>query len=77
MAKVALKNRIREFLNERGIKPYGFCKAANISQNTGYGLVKDETRIPDPVVLGKICNAYRVQPSELIYWVADEELKAS
>lgn len=66
---MSLRNRIKEFVNELGITRYQFCKDTGLAENTGYRLYKDSTYIPGSEAMAKICDTYKVQPNELIYWV--------
>lgn len=77
MKSVALRNRIKPFITEMGKTPYQFWKDTGIAQKTAYRLYNDETKLPDPVVLDKICTTYQVQPNEVIYWVPNQDLQAS
>lgn len=64
-----LKNRIADFLEERGITPYRFWQDTGISRETAYRLANDPSSIPRENVLCAICTFYEVQPNEVIVWV--------
>ncbi len=66
-------NRIKEFLDSRGILPSHFSKQAGIAENTAYTLYKDPYKKPNSTVLDKICDTYRIEPSEILKWVPPEE----
>ncbi|BAU12514.1 hypothetical protein LEP3755_30440 [Leptolyngbya sp. NIES-3755] len=68
---MTVRNRIKAFINERGISVYRFRKEIDVAQSTAYSLVNEPDRIPNADVLNKICEAYRVQPGELLEWVPD------
>ena len=62
-----LKNRIKQLLKEYQISTYRFIKDTGIGGTTGYGLAKDPNKIPSAVIIEKICDAYEIQPSDVIY----------
>jgi DNA-binding Xre family transcriptional regulator len=64
-----VKNKIKQFLDGRGITPYRFRLDANIAQKTAYDLYNDSSQLPGSNVLSKICDAYKVQPGEVLEWV--------
>lgn len=64
-----MKNKIKTFLDRRGITPYRFRKDTGIAQRTAYDLYNNPEQLPSSTVLGKICDAYEVQPGELLEWV--------
>jgi DNA-binding Xre family transcriptional regulator len=68
-----VKNKIKEFLDARGITPYQFRKTTGIAQRTAYDLYNNPNQLPASTVLSKICDAYRVQPSEFLEWVPSDE----
>lgn len=68
-----IKNRVKEFVDGRGITRYQFHKETGIAPSTAYNLYDNPDWIPQVPVLNKICDFYRIQPSELIYWIPPEE----
>ncbi len=64
-----MKNRIKDFLAERGLSVYRFTKDAGISSTTAYALANTPEQLPSSTVLSKICDAYEVQPNEILVWV--------
>lgn len=68
-----MKNRIREFLAERGLSVYRFQKDTGISPTTAYALSNTPNQLPSSTVLTKICDAYQVQPNEILMWVPPEK----
>jgi DNA-binding Xre family transcriptional regulator len=66
-------NKIKPFLDGRGITPYRFQKDVGIAVRTAYDLYNLATQLPSSSVLSKICDAYRVQPGELLEWVESPE----
>lgn len=68
-----LRNRIKEFVDKRGITRYQFCKDTGLADNTGYRLYKDSAYIPGAEALAKICDTYEVQPNELISWIGENK----
>lgn len=67
-----LKNKVKQFCDKRGLTKYRFCKDTGISEGSGYALYNDDTLIPQKPTLTKICDTYKVQPCEIIYWVEDD-----
>lgn len=68
-----MKNKIKQFLDARGITPYRFKQDVGIAQRTAYDLCNNPSQIPSSTVLAKICDTYRIQPGEILEWVADEK----
>lgn len=68
-----VKNKIKEFVNARGLSVYAFRKAVGCSATTAYDLYHDPWQLPSSTVLTKICDAFRVQPTELLEWIAPED----
>jgi DNA-binding Xre family transcriptional regulator len=69
-------NRLKPFLDERGITPYRFQKDCRIAVRTAYSLYNLCTQLPSSQVLSKICDTYKVQPGEILEWVevVDQEV---
>jgi transcriptional regulator with XRE-family HTH domain len=63
---MVLKNRVKEFTENKGITIYKFAKDVGISFNTGYRLSNDPTHLPSITVLEMICDRYGVQPGEIV-----------
>ncbi|MEB3360141.1 MAG: helix-turn-helix transcriptional regulator [Synechococcales bacterium] len=64
-----VKNKIKQFLDARGITRYQFRQDTGIAQRTAYDLYAKPDQIPSSTVLEKICDAYQIQPGELLEWV--------
>lgn len=64
-----MKNRIKDFLAEKGISVYRFRKDVGIAASTAYDLSNRPDQLPSSTVLTKICDAYEVQPNEILVWV--------
>ena len=62
-------NKIRPFIEARGLSVYRFQKDTGVSPKTAYDLCNDPTQLPGSNVISKICDAYRVQPNEILEWV--------
>ncbi len=69
---MAIKNRVKEFISQQGLKRSEFARRTGVSNTTIYGLCKNENQIPDPFTMDRICSTFRVQPGVLIEWVPDE-----
>lgn len=73
MQPMPLKNRIKEFIDSKGITRYQFCKDTGLTQNTGYRLYNEPDYIPGADALLKICKAYKIQPGILIEYVEEDD----
>lgn len=67
-----MRNKIKEFVDSRGITAYQFIKETGIAPGTGYKLYKDAKHRPSPDVLEIICDTYEIQPNDVLEWVKDE-----
>lgn len=65
-----MKNKIKAFLDERGITPYRFRQDVGIAHRTAYDLYNNPEQLPSSTVLSKICDAYEIQPNEVLEWEA-------
>ncbi len=68
---VPLRNRIKEFVDSRGITPYQFRKDTGLASNTAYNLYNDPDYIPGATAMTKICQTYKIQPGILIEYIPD------
>ncbi len=66
-----MKNRIRQFIEKRGITRYRFWQDTGLGRDTAYRMCNDPGYIPTKSALDKICSAYRVQPGEFLEWLPD------
>lgn len=64
-----MRNKIKQFLESRDLSAYRLVKDTGISDTTGYRLAADPTYVPSAKVLEAICEAYNVQPGEILEWV--------
>lgn len=70
---MSVRNKIKPFLDARGVTPYQFERQAKIAHRTAYDLYNNPDQLPSSTVLTKICDAYKCQPGELLEWVPSEE----
>ncbi|MUH01119.1 helix-turn-helix domain-containing protein [Scytonema sp. UIC 10036] len=68
---MSVRNKIKQFIDERGITVYRFWQDTGVAQRTAYDLYNDPSALPNPSVLTKICDTYEVQPGELLFWTKD------
>lgn len=68
-----MKNKVKAFIDRKGITVYRFIKDTGIATNTGYSLYRNDRHMPSPGVLAAICDTYQVQPSEILEWVETKE----
>ena len=66
---MAMRNKLKQFLESKNLSVYRFQKDTGIAPKTAYDLVNDESKIPAPKVLEAICDAYEVQPGDLLEWI--------
>jgi len=69
-----VRNRIKQFIDHKGITRYQFGKDTGLSATTAYALYDNPWQVPHVIAMNKICDTYRVQPCELIEWVPPEEI---
>jgi DNA-binding Xre family transcriptional regulator len=66
---MALRLRLPELLEERGMTPYAFSKATNgrVSMSTAYRVARMRGRLAtfDATLLQAICDVLQVEPGEL------------
>ncbi len=72
-----MRNKIKEFLDSRGITPYRFRKDTGIAQRTAYDLYNNSSHYPSKEVMSKICNTYRIQPGDLLEWIPNENKEST
>ena len=72
-----MRNKIKEFVESRNMSVYAFREKAGIANKTAYDLVNTPTQIPSGNVITKICDAFEVQPNEILEWVPSMERKES
>lgn len=65
---MTVRNTIKEFVDKQGITVYAFWKKAGIAQGTAYSLYNNPYQLPNSSVISKICDAFRIQPNEILRW---------
>ncbi|MBW4619332.1 MAG: helix-turn-helix transcriptional regulator [Cyanosarcina radialis HA8281-LM2] len=70
---MAVRNKIKDFIEFQGISVYQFRKLTGISNATAYALTNKPDQYPSKDVMDKICSAFKVQPSDLLEWLEDNE----
>lgn len=68
-----MRNKIKQFLEERGKTRYQFWKETGIAARTAYDLYNKPEQLPSSTVLAKICSTYEIQPGELLEWVSEKK----
>ncbi|MEO0852191.1 MAG: helix-turn-helix transcriptional regulator [Cyanobacteria bacterium J06648_11] len=63
-----MRNRVKEFLEERSMSAYAFIKKTGIADTTGYKLAKDASHLPSIRVLETLCETFQVQATEFVVW---------
>lgn len=72
-----MKNKVKSFLESRGLSAYKFIQDTGIAPATGYALAKDENHLPSIRVLESICDTYKIQPGDLLEWVGDQDVASA
>jgi DNA-binding Xre family transcriptional regulator len=72
MEPVMIRNKIKQFVDERGLTPYRFWKDSGIGKATAYELYNDSGRVPDNETIRRICAVYGCKTSDLIEIKDDE-----
>lgn len=62
-------NKVKPFLESRGMSVYKFIQDTGVAPATGYKLAKSPSYLPGIRVLEVICDTYQVQPGEIVEWV--------
>lgn len=62
-----MRNKVKEFLDSRGITPYAFWKKTKIAKRTAYDLYNDPTHLPSIRTLERIMDTYREESDTFIY----------
>jgi DNA-binding Xre family transcriptional regulator len=68
-----VRNRLNEFIKERGITAYRFWKDTGLSRPTAYRVCSDPEYPLAGEVLDKICDTYQIQPGAILYWTPKKE----
>lgn len=68
-----MKNKVKAFVDQQGISVYEFRKRTQVAQRTAYDLYNNPYQLPNASVLNKICDAFKIQPNEILEWT--EEIK--
>lgn len=66
-------NKIKQFVDNKGMSVYQFWKEAKIAQRTAYDLYNNPNQLPNATVLKKICDTYEIQPNEILEWRKDKQ----
>ena len=59
-------NVVKKLVDSKGISVYKFRQDTGIAQRTAYDLYNDPKHLPSINTLIKICDAYDIQPTEVI-----------
>ncbi|MBN3948813.1 MAG: helix-turn-helix transcriptional regulator [Nostoc sp. NMS7] len=70
-----MRNRIKEFVDSRGISVYQFWQETGISRTTAYSLYNNSAQYLGRDVMDAICSRYNIQPDILLKWIPAQELK--
>ena len=64
-----IKNKIKSFVDDRGMTVYRFRDEVGIANGTAYGLYNRPHQYPSKEVVAKICKVYGVHPGDLLEYV--------
>jgi DNA-binding Xre family transcriptional regulator len=70
---MTMKNRIKPFVDGRGISVYQFRKDTGIANKTAYDLYNNPDQYLGRNVMDAICRVYNVQPGDLLEYVPEDE----
>lgn len=68
---MTMKNRIKEFVDGKGMSVYEFRKQTGIANRTAYDLYNNPEQYPGKGVMESICSTFNIQPGDLLYWEPD------
>jgi len=66
-----MKNKVKELIDSQGISIYEFRKRTGIANRTAYDLYHNSGQYPGPGVMDKICEAFNVQPGDILEYVKE------
>lgn len=66
-----MQNKIKAFVDGRGMTVYEFRKQTGIANKTAYDLYNNSEQYPSKNVMDKICSTFEIQPGDLLLWVSD------
>lgn len=66
---MAMRNKVKQFLEGRNLTAYRFIQETGISATTGYALNNDPNHLPSIKVIRQICDTYEIQPNDILEWV--------
>ncbi|GAB1544797.1 hypothetical protein NUACC21_74730 [Scytonema sp. NUACC21] len=67
-----IRNKIKQFVDARGLTPYRFWKDTKLGKATAYELYNDSERVPDNETIRRIRTAYNCKTSDLIEVIDDD-----
>lgn len=70
---MSMKNRLKLLLEERQWSAYKLIKNSKISHQTIYTVVNDPNYVPSMETVAEICETFKCQPNDVVYWVDDRE----
>ncbi len=66
-----MRNKVKELIDSQGISIYEFRKRTGIANRTAYDLYHNSGQYPGPGVMDKICEAFNVQPGDILEYVRE------
>jgi DNA-binding Xre family transcriptional regulator len=70
---MAIRNRVKDLVDSRGLTVYRFWQETGISRNTAYELYNNPDRYPMADVMDAICKTYLVTPNDVLEWIPSGE----
>ena len=64
-----MRNKVKQFVDGKGISVYQFWQETGISRTTAYSLYNRPEQYLARDVMDAICTQYNVQPGELLEWI--------
>lgn len=68
-----IQNKIRHFIDKRGISVYRFQQETGVAPRTAYDLYNKPDQLPSPSVLRKLCDTYQMQPNAFLEWIPEND----
>ncbi|MGE5659970.1 MAG: helix-turn-helix domain-containing protein [Actinomycetota bacterium] len=70
---MVVRNTLKDFITNRGLNVYQFCKQTGITKATAYRLCRNQEDIPSGKAMDIICKVYGVKPGDLLHYEPDPE----
>jgi len=72
-----LVNNLKQLLDSRGVSSFKLSKLSNLSPTTTRKIYADQSYIPSPDVLERICLSLEIQPGDILQIPSTMELSVA